>query len=95
MSPQPKVEGIPDCQPQNGETTSILDEVVLSGSDMDKEDLKGDNEELRGVQHLERQGKENRMTIVGNRRQQVAWSYPQRVERHLQQIKHDKKGIFY
>ena len=42
MSPQEsKVENIPDCEPQNGETTSILDEVVLSGSDMDTEDLKG------------------------------------------------------
>ena len=42
MSPQEsKVEDIPDCEPYNGETTSILDEVVLSGSDMDKEELKG------------------------------------------------------
>ena len=41
MSPQEsKVEDIPDCEPWNGETTSILDEVE-SGSDMDIEELKG------------------------------------------------------
>ena len=41
MSPQEsKVEDIPDSEPWNGQTTSILDEVV-SGSDMDIEELKG------------------------------------------------------
>ena len=41
MSPQEsKVEDILDCEPLNGETTSILDEVE-SGSDMDIEELKG------------------------------------------------------
>ena len=41
MSPQEsKAEDIPDFEPWNGQTTSILDEVV-SGSDMDIEELKG------------------------------------------------------
>ena len=35
------------------------------------------------------------MAIVGNQRQQVVWSYPQRIERHLQQIEDDEKGTFY
>ena len=70
MSPQEsKVEDIPDCEPYNGETTSILDEVVLSGSDMDKEELKGwEWGTKKGVALRESRERENRMTIVGNRR---------------------------
>ena len=39
-SQESKAEDIPNSEPWNGQTTSILDEVV-SGSDMGIEELKG------------------------------------------------------